>query len=434
MLAKRGFSAVHLVEAEPEIGGRLRWTRRLPTLGDWGADHRLARGAAGQAARRRGDHRPPAARGATSWTTAPRSGRDRHRLVLAGGRGPARPARPMPGADAALPTCSPRSRSCAGKRPPGPARDRLRHRRLLRRRPAWPSCWRGEGFEVTVVTSYPVLSPVSDHTLEGDMLRAHVHQAGGQGQRADHDHRDRAGLGAGPGRSRRPVVRQLRRGGAGHPAGLATTGCTTDWPATRPRWPPPGSRARVPDRRRGRAPDDLGGGLRRAPARPRDRPAGPRTGPSLTCARPLTSAPPPVSQGRRCLTCARPRTQSPGETCGSAPSRARTRRRPAAARRRPPRRRPGRDRGPARRCTRRTRRRRAAASRRPSRQPGPRGHPGQQHGGDQRGDGSARPGPLQARDQCWAGRWPAAPRRAARTTAAGTRPRPARPAARAAAR
>ena len=37
MLGKRGFEAVHLVEAEPEIGGRLRWMRRLPTLGDWGA-------------------------------------------------------------------------------------------------------------------------------------------------------------------------------------------------------------------------------------------------------------------------------------------------------------------------------------------------------------------------------------------------------------
>ena len=36
VLGKRGFTAVHLVEAEAEIGGRLRWTRRLPTLGDWG--------------------------------------------------------------------------------------------------------------------------------------------------------------------------------------------------------------------------------------------------------------------------------------------------------------------------------------------------------------------------------------------------------------
>jgi hypothetical protein len=36
VLGKRGFTAVHLIEAEAEIGGRLRWTRRLPTLGDWG--------------------------------------------------------------------------------------------------------------------------------------------------------------------------------------------------------------------------------------------------------------------------------------------------------------------------------------------------------------------------------------------------------------
>ncbi len=36
VLGKRGFEAVHLVEAESELGGRLRWTRQLPTLGDWG--------------------------------------------------------------------------------------------------------------------------------------------------------------------------------------------------------------------------------------------------------------------------------------------------------------------------------------------------------------------------------------------------------------
>jgi dimethylamine/trimethylamine dehydrogenase len=35
-----------------------------------------------------------------------------------------------------------------------------------------------DGFDVTIVTSYPVLSPVSDETLEGEMLRAHVHRAG----------------------------------------------------------------------------------------------------------------------------------------------------------------------------------------------------------------------------------------------------------------
>jgi len=35
-----------------------------------------------------------------------------------------------------------------------------------------------DGFEVTVVTVFDVLSPVSDQTLEGDMLRAHLHRAG----------------------------------------------------------------------------------------------------------------------------------------------------------------------------------------------------------------------------------------------------------------
>ena len=35
-----------------------------------------------------------------------------------------------------------------------------------------------DGYAVTIVTTYPVLSPVSDETLEGDMLRAHVHRAG----------------------------------------------------------------------------------------------------------------------------------------------------------------------------------------------------------------------------------------------------------------
>jgi len=36
----------------------------------------------------------------------------------------------------------------------------------------------GEGFSVTVVTTFPVLSPVSDETLEGEMLRADVHRRG----------------------------------------------------------------------------------------------------------------------------------------------------------------------------------------------------------------------------------------------------------------
>ena len=43
VLGKRGYHAVHLVEADDALGGKLRWTRQLPTLGDWGRviDHRV---------------------------------------------------------------------------------------------------------------------------------------------------------------------------------------------------------------------------------------------------------------------------------------------------------------------------------------------------------------------------------------------------------
>jgi dimethylamine/trimethylamine dehydrogenase len=36
VLAKRGMRRVHLVEAEDELGGALRWITRLPGLGEWG--------------------------------------------------------------------------------------------------------------------------------------------------------------------------------------------------------------------------------------------------------------------------------------------------------------------------------------------------------------------------------------------------------------
>ncbi len=43
VLGRRGYEAVHLVEGEAELGGKMRWTRQLPTLGDWGRviDHRV---------------------------------------------------------------------------------------------------------------------------------------------------------------------------------------------------------------------------------------------------------------------------------------------------------------------------------------------------------------------------------------------------------
>ena len=110
-----------------------------------------------------------------------------------------------------------------------------------------------DGYEVTVVTTFAVLSPVSDQTLEGDMLRGSPAPGRGCGRSRDHDHRDQAGRrvrrrvtaagvgGGGPRPPRRAVVGRVRRGGAGHPAGLRRRARTGSWPVTRRPWRPPGS-------------------------------------------------------------------------------------------------------------------------------------------------------------------------------------------------
>ena len=88
VLGRRGFEAVHLVEAEDQLGGKLRWTRRLPTLGDWGrvVDHREI--GLAEAAERRGHHRPADERcGRPPVRSRDRDPRDR--IVVDRGRDPA---------------------------------------------------------------------------------------------------------------------------------------------------------------------------------------------------------------------------------------------------------------------------------------------------------------------------------------------------------
>jgi len=176
VLGRRGFTAVHLVEAEPEIGGRLRWTRRLPTLGDWG---RIIDWRAVQLAKL------PGVKVITGRSLAAADVLDygADLVVLATGsswRGDgAQPGYPdpMPGADPALPHVLTPEQVCAGKRPPG-------RRVIVYDTDGYyvasgvAELLAAEGFEVTVVTTFAVLSPVSDETLEGGMLRAHLHGAG----------------------------------------------------------------------------------------------------------------------------------------------------------------------------------------------------------------------------------------------------------------
>jgi dimethylamine/trimethylamine dehydrogenase len=176
VLAKRGFEAVHLVEAEPEIGGRLRWARRLPTLGDWG---RITDWRAVQLAKLPGVDVITGRR----LTAADVLEYGAELVVIATGSRwredgvqPGYPE-PMPGADPSLPHVLTPEQVCAGKRPPG--------RRVVVYdtdgyyvAPGIAELLAADGHEVSVVTTFAVLSPVSDETLEGEMLRAHLHAAG----------------------------------------------------------------------------------------------------------------------------------------------------------------------------------------------------------------------------------------------------------------
>src|SRR5258708_38633115 len=119
VLGKRGVSAVHLVEAEAEIGGRLRWTRRLPPLGDWG---RIVDWRAVQLARLPGVEVITGRR----LTAADVLEYGAEAVVIATGsvwRGDgAQPGYPdpMPAAEPSIPHVLTPEQVCTGKPPPGP--------------------------------------------------------------------------------------------------------------------------------------------------------------------------------------------------------------------------------------------------------------------------------------------------------------------------
>lgn len=172
VLGRRGYTAVHLVEAEPEVGGKMRWIRRLPTLGDWGRtiDHRviaLSRQANVQVIR------------GSRLTAADILNYGAELVILATGSrwcgDGTQPHQlgPLSGADRALTP----EQVMAGQRPP--------HGRVIVYdtdgyfiAPGIAELLAREGYEVHLVTSLDKISPVSDDTLEGDMLRQHLHDLG----------------------------------------------------------------------------------------------------------------------------------------------------------------------------------------------------------------------------------------------------------------
>jgi dimethylamine/trimethylamine dehydrogenase len=175
-LGRRGFDAVHLVEAEEGIGGRLRWVRRLPTLGDWGriVDHRKVmlsklRNVEVVTGRRlsAADVRDYGAQ-IVVVATGSRWARD--------GRQASTHAS-IDGADASVSHVLTPEQVMEGKRPPGgcvvvyDAEGYFVGAGIA-------ELLAIEGFETHLVTTFDVVSPTSDLTLEGPMLRKHLHDVG----------------------------------------------------------------------------------------------------------------------------------------------------------------------------------------------------------------------------------------------------------------
>ncbi len=177
VLARRGFEAVHLVDERDAIGGRLTWIRRLPTLGDWGriTDYRAVQldklSAIQVVTGQRLDAASILDYGAeivvlatgSQWRGDGVQPDQAHRIA---------------GADSSLPyILTPEQVLEEGKRPSG-------QRVVVYDADGYfvgsgiAELLAGEGHTVHFVTPHSVVSPSSDPTLEGPMLRQHLHAQG----------------------------------------------------------------------------------------------------------------------------------------------------------------------------------------------------------------------------------------------------------------
>ncbi len=177
VLAKHGFRRVHLVDAADEMGGHVRWVRRLPGLGEWGrvVDWRVV-----QIAKAKAIERFPGVRlgpaGVLEYGV--------ELVVVATGSRWAGDGlnafshEPIAGADPSLPhVLTPEQVMLEGKRPPG-------------RRVVVQDCegyyvaagiaelLASEGYEVEIVTGIASVAEVANATLEGPSIRAQLARVG----------------------------------------------------------------------------------------------------------------------------------------------------------------------------------------------------------------------------------------------------------------
>jgi dimethylamine/trimethylamine dehydrogenase len=177
VLGKRGIRRVHLVEAEQEIGGLMRWVPQLPGLGEWG---RVLNWRAVQLQKL----------GNVEVITGTRLDAQAVReygaeivVVATGSRWAGDGVnflthQPIPGADPSLPhVLTPEQVMLEGKLPPG-KRVVVFDADGYYVAPGLAEKLVADGFEVELVTCHDLVSPLSDETLEGPLLRQHLHESG----------------------------------------------------------------------------------------------------------------------------------------------------------------------------------------------------------------------------------------------------------------
>jgi dimethylamine/trimethylamine dehydrogenase len=177
VLGKRGFRRVHLVEAEEELGGSMRWIPRLPGLGEWA---RVVNW------RRIQLERLKNVEVLTGLRLDPQGVREYGAEIVVVATGSCWAAdglnafthRPIPGCDASLPhVLTPEQIMVGGKRPSE------RSVAVYDGEGYFTAAGLAEelaldGYRVELLTPFDVVSPISDETLEGPLLRRRLHEAG----------------------------------------------------------------------------------------------------------------------------------------------------------------------------------------------------------------------------------------------------------------
>jgi dimethylamine/trimethylamine dehydrogenase len=177
VLGKRGFRRVHLVEAEAEIGGIMRWIPQLPGLGEWA---RVVNWRRVQLDKLKNvevltgmrlsaqDVREYGAELAVVATGSRWAGDGLNALTH----------EPIAGADASLPyVLTPEQVMVEGKRPAG-ERVVVYDAEGYFMGAGLAETLVVEGFRVELVTPFDAVAPTCDETLEGALLRRHLHGIG----------------------------------------------------------------------------------------------------------------------------------------------------------------------------------------------------------------------------------------------------------------